>query len=104
MSIETAASLRGARDDRGVDLAAGRKPRSLDAVASRDSRAGAEWDYDRWLWRLAWRLGVLGSGGLGRRRGGRFGDRGIELCEEPVGGCERRESSRMLWCKARQSL
>jgi hypothetical protein len=46
-------------------------------VPGRDGRAGTERDHDRRLSRLTRLLGVLGSGGLGRR---------VELGEEAIGG------------------
>ena len=78
MSIETARSLGGAREDRGVELAAVLEPRAGDAVAGRDGWAGAERDHDRRL------LNSAPPAGLKRRLRG--GGRRVELIEEGVGG------------------
>ena len=69
------AELAGAREDRGLDLAAGLEPGGLNAAAGRDGRAGAERDHDRRL-------------GRRRRRSvhARIGGRRVELGEELIGG------------------
>ncbi len=67
----------GAREDRRLNLQAGRQPRARDAVSGGNGRARAERHHDRRLARRAWLLGVLGHG-VGRRR--------VEFVKERVRG------------------